>query len=198
MPTAVAWIKNGLGKAATTLWRWSVPYRSSNRPDDDLFSAVWGISLDEKSVLDVLEPSFPSIPRHELPTTEGPIRRLVRERLPPPESPPTQEHGHDEGEKAIGSRGSRLDHNDSGGTTPFQDKKQMASATEEMLTHLAPDLRNLLAAMNAFHLENKLHIILEDDFHPPAGRKAIERSLCGINKTLMMWRRGYPSSHQPP
>ncbi|KAG5966920.1 hypothetical protein E4U57_001623 [Claviceps arundinis] len=194
METAVAWIKNGIGKAATTLWRWSVPYRSSNRPDDDLFSAVWGTSLNEQSVLDVLEPLFPSISRHELPTMEGPIRRLVRERLPPPKLPPAQERGHDEEEKTIGSLESRLDHNDGGGTTPYQDEKQMASATEEMWTHLAPNLRNLLAAMNAFHLENKLQIILEDDLHPPAGRKAIERSLCGINKNLMMWRRGYEAA----
>ncbi|KAG5995702.1 hypothetical protein E4U52_007914 [Claviceps spartinae] len=194
MPTAVAWIKNGIGKVATTLWRWSVPYRSSNRPDDDLFSAVWGTSLNEKSVLDVLEPLFPSVPRHELPTTEEPIRRLIRERLPPPESPPAQERGNDEEEKIIGSLGSRIDDNDGGGTIPYQDEKQMASATEETWTHLAPNLRNLLAAMNAFHLENKIQIILEDDFHPPAGKKAIERSLCGINKNLMMWRRGYEAA----
>ncbi|KAG6043029.1 hypothetical protein E4U39_005121 [Claviceps sp. Clav50 group G5] len=194
MPTAVAWIKNGIGKAATTLWRWSVPYRSSNRPDDDLFSAVWGTSLSDQSVLDVLEPLFPSIPRHELPTTEGPIRRLVRERLPPTESPPTQDRENDEEKKAIGSRGSRIDDNHSSGTTPYQDEKQMASVTEESWTHLAPNLRNLLAAMNAFHLENKLQIILDDDYHPPAGRKSMERSLCGINKTLMMWRKGYKSA----
>ncbi|KAG6236366.1 hypothetical protein E4U25_003833 [Claviceps purpurea] len=194
MPAAVVWIKNGIAKAATTLWRWSVPYRSSNRPDDDLFSVVWGTSLDERSVLDVLEPLFPSIPRHELPTTEGTIRCLIRERLPPPESSPIQQRGNDEEEKAVGTRGSQLDHNDRGDTVPYQDGKQMASVTEESWTHLAPSLRNLLAAMNAFHLENKLQIILEDDYHPPAGRKAIERSLCGINKTLMMWRKGYKAA----
>ncbi|KAG6055149.1 hypothetical protein E4U17_003184 [Claviceps sp. LM77 group G4] len=194
MPTAVAWTKNGIGEAAITLWRWSVPYRSSNRPDDDLFSDVWGTSLTEQSVLDVLEPLFPSIPRHELPTTEEPIRRLVRERLPPTESPPTQERGNDEEKRAIESRGNRIDDNDSSGTTPHQDEKQMASVTEESWTHLAPNLRNLLAAMNAFHLENKLQIILEDHYHPPAGRESVERSLCGINKTLMMWRKGYKSA----
>ncbi|KAG6042057.1 hypothetical protein E4U41_006178 [Claviceps citrina] len=169
MAAAAASVRDGLVKGATVFWKWSVPARSSNRPDDKVYSAVWAMPLDKKSVLDTLEPCFPTIPRHELPTAEASIRRLVRQRLPPPEPSPTKQHGGGDG-------------------------RQATRVTEEAWTHLPRKLRHLLAAMNAFHLENKLRVMLEDDFHPAAGRKAMERSLCGITKTLSMWRRGYEAA----
>ncbi|KAG5983422.1 hypothetical protein E4U55_008192 [Claviceps digitariae] len=197
MSAAAAGIKNGIAKAATIFWKWSVPYRSSHRPDDTLFSAVWGTSLDEQSILDILEPLFLAIPRHQLPIAEESIRRLVREQLPPPESLSTKEHGQEEGEKGkedpISSYGSNHDGDDFGSSSS-RDDKTSAHVTEETWTHLPPSLRYLLAAMNAVHLEKKLQTILEDDFHPSAGRKSIERSLCGINKTLAMWRKGYEAA----
>ncbi|KAG5927297.1 hypothetical protein E4U42_002375 [Claviceps africana] len=198
-PPSKPWIKNGIVKGVTIFWQWSVPYRSSNRPDDKVFSAVWGMSLDENSILDILEPLFPGIPRHKLPTAEESIRRLVRERLPPPESTSVKGRGQQEEEvhvekEAASSCGGNHD-GDAVGTTSCRDAKQTAQhVTEETWTHLALPLRYLLAALNALHLENKLRMILEDDFHPWAGRKAIERSLCGIDKTLSMWRKGYKAA----
>ncbi|KAG5952737.1 hypothetical protein E4U53_000007 [Claviceps sorghi] len=196
-PPPPSWIKNGIVKGATMFWHWSVPYRSSNRPDDEVFSAVWGMSLDEKSILDMLEPVFPGIPRHELPTAEEPIRRLVRQRLPPA-SAPIKERGQQAEEtvekEAMGSCGGTHGGDTVGSSSCLDAKQTGLMTTEETWTHLPLRLRHVLAAMNASHLENKLRVILEDDFHPSAGRKAMERSLCGISKTLAMWRKGYKTA----
>ncbi|GAB0139223.1 hypothetical protein EsDP_00007436 [Epichloe bromicola] len=182
--------RNGIVKAVTFFWQWSVPYKSSHRPDDKVYSDVWATSLDKQNILDILALSFPTVPRHELPTTEASIRRLVRERLPPPPPPPPPP---DSSSQTKGTE--KQDGPPCGSDLAVPQRgKQMAEVTEEAWTHLPPSLRHLLAAMNALHLENKLRIMSGDGFHPAAGRDSIKRSMCGINKTFAMWRKGYKAA----
>ncbi|KAK5991429.1 hypothetical protein PT974_09711 [Cladobotryum mycophilum] len=169
----------GIAKAAKFVWHWSVPYKSGHRPDDIPYAAVWNTPIDEESILDTLQAVFPDIPRNKLPTEEEHIRQLVRHRLQPylqssdEESAPTLE--------------------ESANNTAQQEaqRKLLEDTTEEAWQHVPLNLRHLLAALNAHHVDKKLDELIKDNYHTKSGLGGLTRAKNGVSKTFKMWRLGF-------
>ncbi|OAQ67948.1 hypothetical protein VFPPC_04269 [Pochonia chlamydosporia 170] len=184
MPSSIA----GLTKSAIrTFWQWSVPYKSSHRPEDKVYVAIWDLAIDNETTLGVLAEIFPDIPRQDLPSDEEEIRHLVRRRLF------TLKPG------AHPQRAMKMEDSDESGSDTASemwdtDISLLQEVTEEAWMHLPVKLRYLLAAVNARHLQQKLEFMSSENFHPPAGQKGIERCVSGINKTFNMWRNGYKAA----
>ncbi|XWW93731.1 hypothetical protein V2A60_001667 [Cordyceps javanica] len=194
-------IGNGALAAVNFVWRWSVPYNSRNRPVDPVYAAVWSTGLGQDGILDVLQGCFPTIPRHELPTEEEAIRRLVRERLPPGGSSPSTSSSSSssstcrEDSDNVSSYASSLTQIDEEEAVHAEKQKQrVLDSPEETWEHLPAALRSLLASLNAQNIETKLTALLAAPFHTSSGRGAIRRASSGVRRTLAMWRHGFKAA----
>lgn len=186
-------IGNGALAAINFVWRWSVPYNSRNRPEDPVYAAVWSVGLNDCVILDILQESVPGIPRDELPTEEGAIRRLVREHFPPGGPGPTSSSSStSDGPNSNASSITQL--NDEDIEQAEKQKQLLLEVAEETWEHLPNNLRTLLASLNAQHIETKLTSLLTFPFHTSSGRGAIRRSTAGINRILSMWRHGFKAT----
>lgn len=174
----------GVLKAVTFVWHWSVPYNSRNRPVDKVYAAAWQTPVDSNNTLDILHKVFPDIQRHDLPTDEEAIRSLVRTLLPPPVISDAGDQSSDaSSETRVGSDEAEA-----------KNHKMLYETTEEAWEHVPSKLKYLLASMNSHHLQEKLHLVINDDFHTPAGRACISRSTASISKTFSMWRHGFKAT----
>lgn len=187
-------VGHGALSAVNFVWRWSVPYNSRNRPEDDLYAAVWRIGLDDSSILDIIQASFSDIPRDQLPIEEEAIRRLVRERYPPGGDSPSScasSTCQDDSDTAS-THASSTTNVDKKGIISIEAQKQLLlDSAEETWPHLPNPLRSLLASLNARHIETKLTSLLASPFHTSSGHSALQRASAGIHRTLSMWRYGF-------
>ncbi|OAA76857.1 hypothetical protein LEL_06541 [Akanthomyces lecanii RCEF 1005] len=183
--------------AVNFVWRWSVPYNSRNRPVDPVYAAVWSTGLDQDSILDILQECFPSIPRHELPTEEEAIRRLVRKQLPPGDngSRPSSSSTCQQESDAVSSHASSITQvNEEDAINAEKQRQKALDSAEETWEHLPTFLRSLLASLNAQNIETKLASLLTAPFHTSSGRGAIHRGSSGVRRTLAMWRHGFKAA----
>lgn len=190
-------VGNGALAAVNFVWRWSVPYNSRNRPVDPVYAAVWSTGLDQGSILDILQECFPGIPRHELPTEEEAIRRLVREQLPPGGSgsrPSSSPNCHGESDAASSHASSVTQVNREDAISAEKQRQKALDSAEETWEHLPTPLRSLLASLNAQNIETKLTSLLAAPFHTSSGRGAIRRGSSGVRRTLAMWRHGFKAA----
>ncbi|KAM4054628.1 hypothetical protein HRG_005456 [Hirsutella rhossiliensis] len=65
---------------------------------------------------------------------------------------------------------------------------------EEAWKYVPLRVRSILAAANAAHLERKLEILLDDNYHPRSGLGSLTRSAAGVRKTFSMWRQGFAAT----
>ncbi|RDA94645.1 hypothetical protein CP533_2438 [Ophiocordyceps camponoti-saundersi (nom. inval.)] len=170
-PVRKAW--TAFRSFAVLVWKWSVPHRNSHRPGDAVYSSVWGADVDEKALRNALHSAFPHVPEEDLPDREESIRYFLREQLKPAD--------HDD-EKISGS--------DSSKSSP----SRLLETPEETWPHIPFALHSLLAAANASHMEAKLGLLLEENYHPAAGLGSLTRSTAGVRKTFRIWRQGFASS----
>ncbi|PFH60757.1 hypothetical protein XA68_10371 [Ophiocordyceps unilateralis] len=161
-PLRNAWA--AIRNLAVLVWKWSVPHRNSHRPGDAVYASVWGSSFDKEALRDALHAALPEVARDQLPDEEEQVRSFLRDKF--------HQTSHDEGE-GSGSDSILLE-------TP-----------EEAWPHIPFSIRSLLAAANASHLEAKLSLLLQDNFHPAAGLGSLNRSTAGVQKTFRMWRQGF-------
>ncbi|KAJ3496783.1 hypothetical protein NLG97_g2402 [Lecanicillium saksenae] len=189
-------IGNGVLAAVNFIWRWSVPYNSRNRPEDPVYAAVWSTGLDHTNILAILQDSFPSIPRDELPTEEEAIRRLVRERLPPGGTRPSSSSStcQEESTSSRSCASSITQINEEDAANAEKQKQKLLDAAEESWPHLPAPLCSLLASLNAQNVEKKLDSLLDSPFHTSSGRGAIRRSSSGVRRTFAMWRHGFKAA----
>jgi hypothetical protein len=169
------------GTVFAFVWRWSVPYNSRNRPVDPIYASVWTTQVDKDSTLDTLQEIFPNIPRKELPTGEEEIRFLVRALLLPPCT----------GDVDSSSSQASSQTNVNIEQAESKNGKLLYGTSEEAWDHVPSQLQYLLASMNSHHLQEKLDLVITDNFHTPAGKASIARSASGIRKTFSMWRHGF-------
>lgn len=164
-----AW--NAVSRAAFFFWKWSIPYRNRNLPQDEIYAKIWKTEVDETHILSVLQNVFPDITPNRLPVQEEQIRRLVRQCLPP-----------------------ISDIRDNTTEKETLQKRMLEQEPEEVWPHLPQEIRHILAAMNAKSMEAKLQLLSDEEYHPSQGLGAILRHSAAIRKTFRMWRLGFSAA----
>ncbi|KAJ6780639.1 hypothetical protein PWT90_01735 [Aphanocladium album] len=157
-----------ISKSAFFIWKWSIPYKNRNLPQDDVYAAIWKTDLDETSMHAALHSVFPDIPADQLPIEEEHVRQLIRQRLPP-----------------------ISDVQEMPGEKEAQQKQLLEQEPEEAWPHVPENLRHMLAAANAKNLEKKLQLLSEEVYHPSQGLGAILRHKSSVCKTFRIWRCGF-------
>ncbi|KAJ3499690.1 hypothetical protein NLG97_g159 [Lecanicillium saksenae] len=157
-----------VSRAAFFIWKWSIPYKNRNLPQDDVYASIWKTGLDEACIHAALHGAFPDIPVDQLPTEEEHIRQLIRQRLPP-FSDAEEASRHDEAKK----------------------KQLLEKEPEEAWPHVPETVRYILAAANARNMEDKLQLMSQEAYHPSQGLAAILRHRSSISKTFRIWRHGF-------
>ncbi|PMB73140.1 hypothetical protein BM221_000560 [Beauveria bassiana] len=160
--------RTGICKAAVFMWKWSVPYKNQNRPQDDDYAAIWKTNLEEAYIRAALHVALPDITLDQLPAEEEHIRQLIRQRFTP-----------------LG------DMQDIKSEKHTDQKKIWNRVPEEAWPNVPETIRHVLAAANAKNMENKLQFLREEDYHPSQGLAAILRHKSGVNKTFRIWRCGF-------
>lgn len=168
-------------QAGKFVWKWSVVHRSGHRPDDIIYSDVWGIEITPEAVCSALLEAFPDIAKEQIPIEEEDIRRLLRVRFPP--SLASVSTAKDS--EALGNGGELVVEQE-----PHK-RKLLEEAPEEIWSHIPCHLRYMLAAMNASNMEKKLAHLSNEPYHTPIGAGCISRSSLGVRKTFNMWRHGF-------
>ncbi|KAK2594345.1 hypothetical protein QQS21_007946 [Conoideocrella luteorostrata] len=162
---------NVISKAGFFVWKWSVPYRNKNIPQDDVYAAIWKTELHETCIRSALHGVFPDIALDQLPVQEEHVRQLLRQRLPPIYD--TQEGAN---EKEI------------------HQTRMWEQEPEEAWSHIPQKIRYILAAVNAKNMEAKLQLLSEEEYHPSHGLGAILRHKSAVRKTFRMWRLGFSAA----
>ncbi len=160
--------ESGVSKAAFFMWKWSIPYRNRNLPQDDAYAAIWKTHLDETRTRAALHSVFPDITLEQLPVQEEHIRQLIRQRLPPisnAQEITTEKESHH--------------------------KQLWEREPEEAWPHVPESIRHILAAANASNMEKKLQLLTEEEYHPSQGLGAVLRHKSAVCKTFGIWRRGF-------
>lgn len=162
-------------KAVFLVWKWSIPYRNRNLPQDDVYAAIWRTELHETCIRSALHGVFPNIALDQLPVQEEHIRQLLRQRLPP-----------------------TCDTQDKEGTvhkeTHLEQRRMWEQEPEEAWPHIPEGIRHILAAANAKNMEDKLQLLSEEAYHPSQGFGAMLRHKSSISKTFRMWRLGFSAA----
>ncbi|RDA86184.1 hypothetical protein CP532_3014 [Ophiocordyceps camponoti-leonardi (nom. inval.)] len=172
-PVRRAW--TAVRSFAVLVWKWSVPHRNSHRPGDAVYSSVWGANVDEEALRSALRSAFPHVPEEELPDDEEGVRCFLREHFKPADDDDGKESDSDASKSSL--------------PPPL-----LLETPEEAWPHVPFALRSLLAASNASHLEAKLGLLLEENYHPAAGLGSLTRSTKGVRKTFCIWRQGFASA----
>lgn len=155
-------------RSALFMWKWSIPYRNRNLPEDEVYAAIWRKTPDDACVRATLHTLFPDMAQDQLPVEEEHIRQLIRQRLPKaPENDMTTS------EKGINQ------------------KQQLEREPEEAWPHLPENIRHLLAAANASNMEKKLQLLSEEEYHSSQGLGAILRHQSAICKIFRIWKHGF-------
>lgn len=170
-PLKSAW-KN-LCWATFQIWKWSVPYRNSHRPDDATYASVWSANVGPEDFRRLVHLHFPSLDPERLPTNEAQCRALLRQKFSSANSV-----GGDVGEHQN-QRSS-------------QDSEWYKA--EETWKEIPCSIRYALAASNALNLEKKLRLVLTQSYHPSFGLNTMTRSTASITKIFRMWRIGFGSA----
>lgn len=160
-----------VSSAAFSMWKWSIPYRNRNLPQDDDYAAIWKFDLDEAYIRAALHGVFPDIALDLLPVQEEDIRQLIRQRLPPIE----------EGQEATIKKETRQ-------------KQLWEREPEEAWPHVPKNIRHMLAAANAKNMEQKLQLLTEEEYHSSQGLGALLRHKSSVNKIFKMWRHGFAAA----
>ncbi|KAM3507743.1 hypothetical protein MY11210_007023 [Beauveria gryllotalpidicola] len=159
---------NGICETAFFMWKWSIPYKNRNRPQDNAYAAIWKTTLDEAYIRAALHSACPDIAPNQLPVEEEHIRQLIRQRFIP-----------------LG------DVQEMGSEKQADQKQLLNREPEEAWSNVPENIRHLLAAANAKNMEKKMQFLGEEEYHPSQGLAAILRHKSGVNKTFRIWRCGF-------
>lgn len=170
-PSTISRVAGVFSKAGFFLWKWSVPYKNRNLPQDDEYADIWKTDVTDAGIRSSLHSLFPDIAVGQLPIQEEHVRQLLRQRLPPTLNAPEGDN-----EKDI--------HN----------TQILQQEPEEAWTHLPQDVAYALAALNARNMEAKLQLLSEEEYHPSQGLGAISRNRSSVCKTFRMWRLGFAAA----
>ncbi|KAK2616724.1 hypothetical protein QQS21_000336 [Conoideocrella luteorostrata] len=174
-------ILDGLRNAARLVWIWSVPYRNSHRPDDQVYVSVWKTKVDPDSIRQVFHTAYPEVPWELLPEEEEHARCFLR-------------HHFLSTSKDAETTNARQAEGTEKNPSPGLDGEQLhctKETSEEIWENIPTSVSHCLAAANAANLERKLQLLTEEHYHPTAGLGSITRSLSDVSKTFRMWRQGF-------
>ncbi|KAJ4165693.1 hypothetical protein LMH87_007316 [Akanthomyces muscarius] len=160
-----------VSSAAFFMWKWSIPYRNRNLPQDDDYAAIWKTDLDEACIRAALHSVFPNIALDQLPVQEEHIRQLIRQSLPP----------INEAQEMTIEKETRQ-------------KQLWEREPEEAWPQVPESIRRMLAAANASNMEKKLQLLTEEEYHSSQGLRALLRHKSSVTKSFRMWRHGFAAA----